>query len=214
MLTASSIERDYLSNSLDAIAANDEQARLIFNPSPEVDSLVEDFKLLIGSSRRSVDRQADAPLPARLADTSRRLRALAHSNGRERRFELAISAAADRDVRSARDLALNGRAGGEAVLACKAIARAVRVPLKTIADPPAGDGMALVDAVRAVDQVLARAPAAQVCSPTVRHEIGDARYRLLCDLVERRGPATNDAGEAGGLPASKTLGSGEDHAGL
>lgn len=179
---------------MDARACNLEQAALIHRPdTPEPDSIVELFGLLAVSSR--------------LTALARLTRRLAHSNLQEGGYERQVPGDADRLVRSLRDGELNG--GGEAVLASKSIARALRGPLRELCAATRVD-IETLRAMRAVENVLRRSPALQVLSGTVAHELGAEKYALLQALLEDRaaGPGKHDAG-SGGPAGVATLGHGE-----
>ncbi len=177
MITAATVRRSFLDPALEAQAYNDEQRLLLFNPSAEVDSLVE----IVRAERARGTSKAHALRLARLA------RQLVDSNRRERHFKRQIAGAADRAVRARRDLELNG--DGEAVLASKAIARALREPLRTLGDAARQD-WSTIRALREIDQLLARVPRLQVLSPTVARELGRAKYELLAALAD---PETRSA---------------------
>jgi len=190
MITAALARSAFLDPALEAQALNDEQGLLLYNPSEEPDSLLE----LVRAER---DRATPAAHTLRLARLTRQL---ATSNGRERYFERSIAGAADQIVRATRDLELNR--AGEAVLAAKAIARALREPLRMLTAERL-DWQA-IQAAREVDRLLARVPRLQVLSPTVAHELGKAKYELLQRLADP------EKHEAEGVDPSASLKTTED----
>jgi hypothetical protein len=86
-------------------------------------------------------------------------------------------------VRHYRTLELSGSGGNP--LTAKALVRALREPLRVIADP-VGDPRAWVDAGRTVGEILARTPSGQLFSPAVTRELGKAKAAALRDLYDRR----------------------------
>lgn len=176
-LSSATVQRVFLSPGMDARALNVEQQRILFDDSPEPDSLIELLQAI------DPDTKAEA----------RAFRQLIHgavelyrSNGSEGEFELAICGAADQLARDLHDEVQNH---GREQMVVKAIARKLRPALATIAKPPVGEPRSLVAAGRAIGEVTSQVPTDQLLSPGLRHELGAGRYELLCSLIEQKGEA-------------------------
>ena len=175
MITAAVAREQFLEPAMDARACNLEQERLVFDPSPQDDSVLEHLRGLA----ELADCDAERTHVLGLTTVTQQI---AVSNMAEGTFELRISSTADDVSRWLRDRELNQDG---AVLGSKDIARALREPLRTLTSPRPGV-WDLVDAVRAVDEVLARVPSTQALSSTVRYELGERKFALLEQLVMRR----------------------------
>ena len=172
-LSAAAVRRSFLEPAMDAIALNRRQTRLLANPDPELNSLTE-LAVALRDGAEPYELHALATLCVQLRD----------ANAREGGFELLLAGAAD-------DLAIDLHArerNGQAsqLLGIRAAANALRAPLGVLQDPPAGDVLAVIDATRAVDRVLAVAPRAQLLCPALEHELGAAKFALLWHLADRK----------------------------
>lgn len=185
-LTAATTRRAFLEPALDARALNLAQQRLIHNPSPEPDSVLELLALMTADTRG--EREA---FKALVGGAVR----LGQSNRAEGGFEARIAGAADRLAVELRDAETGGSPGA---LTAKAIARALREPLRTIARPPLGAPERLVAAGRAVGEIFALVPSEQLLSPAVEHELGREKFGALCALHAER---NDGAGADGTAPA-------------
>ncbi len=164
-ITSATARRSLLNPAMDARALNQREGLLLHNPgTPEIDSL------------------AEFALTAQGAQLVKLTRGIIDVNTREGLREMLFAGAADQLVTDLRRVETNGRGAREALNA-KGIARALREPLRTLVDKRAEH---LVDAAHRVAQVLRDAPSAQVLSPTVRYELGEAKFALLARLVEDR----------------------------
>jgi hypothetical protein len=123
------------------------------------------------------------PDSAEVAEIRRLARLIHDQNTAEGEHECAICHNADTLARELRGVELNGISG---VLTAKAIARKLREPLNVLSNMAGHDARRIVDAVRAVDDVIKQVPAAQLLAPQVRHELWHRRFDLLCDLHARR----------------------------
>jgi hypothetical protein len=172
LVTAATVRTSFLEPGMDARALNIEQARLLENETPGLDSLAEVLDVArpllppgLGSVLVSVATRLDT------------------SNEVEGRMEQAIAGAADGLTRTLRGLEL---AGNGSPFVARAIARRLREPLATVADPAAAGARELVEAGRIIGEVLGSVPATQVFTATVAHELGEEKYRALCELSERK----------------------------
>ena len=202
-LTAATLRREILEPSLEARAINLGEERVFYNPSPEPDSLIE---VLAAATRTLTAAGARGKRQAvYLWDYT--LEARDH-NRREGDKELVVCGAADGMVSHTRSLELSGP-GGASPLTAKAIARALREPLRVIAEPSLGDPRAWVDAGRTVGEIFARTPSGQLFSPAVTRELGKAKAAALRDLYDRRetkGAATPAKGRGATEPRGEAHG--------
>lgn len=178
LLTAATIKRTVLEPSLDALALNGAQARLIQNDTPEADSVIEHLAALAPIVRET----RAVPNLVQLFDQTISLRDWNRSEGDRVRV---VTGHADGMVTDLRTLELSG-SGGASPLTAKALVRALRAPLRMIAEPSLGDPRAWVDAGRQVGEILARTPEAQLFHPAVTRELGKAKAAALRELYERR----------------------------
>lgn len=147
--------RDCVTRAVEAIALNDEQARVLFDPSPAIDSLAERIVAL---------RHRGVPEPV-IRDLLMDVRRLLHLNQSERGEECTIAGRLD---------ALVARPPGEN-LTFKTIAQRLRGDLLDLAH---------CDAARArVTELIARVHADRLLSPTLRHELGGRRHDVLRALL-------------------------------
>lgn len=175
-LSAAVARRDLLEPTLDAKALNQHQQRIVANPSPECDSLVEHISAV---ARTATPEQRD-----HLYAIARLLNDLAHANHAEGECERMVAGAADQLVTDLRDDELNHTVKDR--LTAKSIARRLRGPLTVLASPTFASAAALVEAIRVVDDVLARASTGLLLSVAVRHELGVAKFTLLSELHASR----------------------------
>lgn len=157
-VTAATVRRSALDPGMEARAYNLEQERLYYDPSPERDSLVE----VIDTGCLQV-----VNLVRRLVD----------SNLREGQAEREFLGWADRFATDLRDHEVKGNG-----LNAKAIARALRAPLRTLRSE--ADPAELAGAVRVIHRVLRSAPRSLVLAPAVEHNLGAASFALLREIVE------------------------------
>lgn len=200
MISAGTARRELLDPALEARALNLEQSALIANDTADADCVV-DFIGMLRTERSLSTRER--------IDFARLVRTLHGSNAREGLFERSVAGAADSLVRGLRDLELNS--AGEAALAGKQIARRLRGPLGVLAAADRVDRR-VIDALRDVDRVCRRVPTLQMLSPTVRREIGDHRFDLLCELVGRPNPLQRRDADGSGPPATQHPEGGRGHA--
>jgi hypothetical protein len=165
---------------LDARGSNIEQARLIFNAATDdIDSLVEEIAALPVSD----------DLKRRLLHYCHDLLALNNDEGEHERYAAGVLDATLTTLRDdARPRGEDGRynPGQRSQFTVKALARTLRPALAVIAQVPAAEAKAFINAVRTVDHVLDLVPAHQLLTPSVRNQLGAGRYRLLEDLVSER----------------------------
>lgn len=196
-VTAATVRRNFLEPAMDARALNLDQARLLYDPSPEVDSLFEVSHAVATSPELRVARR-HAPRLMHL------LGQLHEKNEQEGDRQLLIAGAADLLVTDLRALELSG--ASPSALPAKAIARELREPLRRLLAPAGGDLFELLGDLRAVDRLIGRTPRAQLLSRTVRYELGKEKFALLERLCEsatppgsKEGVAEDHQGAVGGL---------------
>lgn len=167
--------RDHL---MDAVAANHQQARLLYDPSPEVDSLLEH---LTEMARKRGDLDAiyhhiEKALPL--------VRATHASNAAEGNFEREALGPIDAVAR------MLHMAGQHKKLGVVAAARRLREPLKVVRRMetervPARD---LLHANRQILDVIGQLTVAELRGPTMREKLGTRQdgtglYDVLCGLL-------------------------------
>jgi hypothetical protein len=163
---------------MDARALNDAQARLVSNPdTPALDSLTERLAAM-GPTLRGT---AATPHLVHAFDIALALR---DSNRAEGGLERSICGSADQLFTDLRSLELSGSGGNP--LTAKALVRALREPLRVIAEPSLGDPRAWVDAGRTVGEIFARTPSGQLFSPEVLRDLGKAKAAVLREEYDRR----------------------------
>ena len=171
-LTAASARRDYLHPSMDARGANTEQAHLLRNDTPAVDSVAECIERI-----RDMPDLASHPIVAHLTDLVERLIV---SNDAEGDFECHIAGAADTLVRELRRAELGGTS---TALTAKGIARKLRAPLQVINAGRGESAEARLNAFAAIHLTVCAVPQTQLLSPAVRHELGEAKADILERIV-------------------------------
>jgi hypothetical protein len=163
--------RPVLRDVLDARGSNLAQARLLFNATPEVDSLIELVHTLpvdLGTKRLLLTYCSD----------------LLTLNADEGEHERQAAGILDAAVAALRHAATVERQTNPFTV--KALARRLRPPLAIIANAGHHDALAFVTAVRTIDEVVAVVPVSQLLTPSVRNQLGPNRYQLLEQLVEQR----------------------------
>lgn len=172
-VTADHVRRAFLDPAMDARALNQDQARLIYDPSPEVDSLLE----VLGQVSPATD-ECRRHMKRAIAKCVK----LGLSNRGEGGLEARVAGAADQLTRELHGQQLQGNSA----IAAKACARMLREPLSAIACPPLGEPRRLIEAGRAVGEVFVRVPSEVLLSRAVEHELGVEKFALLSALYERR----------------------------
>lgn len=168
-LTSRCMRDRFLHPAMDARALNLDQERLFFNPTPEVDSLLEHLT-------------AAGMNPAARAACLDVIRRLVAANRAEGEAERQLAGAADRLAVELRTAESEGLGAPSA----KRLAALLREPLGVIAKPPAEDGLRFVAAVRQVDTAIRETPESVLLSSTVEHELGPGRFALLRRLHASR----------------------------
>lgn len=156
---------------LDARGENLRQARLIFDPSPEDDSLIEHVVALM---------RPGADATARAAQMATLLRQLLTSNSREGEHERVAAGVLD-----ALCAALHTD-GVRSALTVKAAATLLRPHLRVI-DQAATTTVAALDyfqAACAIKDVIGQLPDAVLRGRGLRHELGERRHDLLLSLID------------------------------
>lgn len=165
---------------LEAQAENDLQEKIVYDPSPERDSLVEH---LVALPRPDVDPVAVA------ADMTQLVRVWLESNRRERGHQHAAVAPLDSLT------TLLHAEGLRSALTIKDAARRLRDPLKTIRQHQIDqvDTKSFFLASGAVKDVIGELPVATLRGGSLRNQLGTGLHDVLCDLL------TDGAGEATGV---------------
>lgn len=143
--------------------------------TPDVDSVVEVLEVA----------RLQLP-PGQEAALSGLLLRLTTLQGEESRIQRDLAGPLDSMARSLRGLEL---ASSGSPFTSRAIARRLREPLATIADPAGKPARDLVNAGRIVGEVLGAVPAVQVFTAAVEHELGAEKYAALRECAERKGVA-------------------------
>ena len=165
------ILRGVIDTAADAIAANRQQARRLYDPAtPEVDSLAERILDL----RRT--HGVSAPVISGLLRDVRDLIAL---NDTELGHERTITGTLDALDRAERAASRPARVRSE--LSIRALVRRLRGDLDTLAAAMGGTEYAL--AATRVREVCEQAPPEKLLSRTLRHELGGRRHDLLVEVV-------------------------------
>lgn len=153
---------------LEGVALTQAQQRVLFNPSPEGDSLAE---RVAGLQRHGVPRHVVRGL---LADISTVLELNALQAG----YQTALAGELDR-------LASAARLGDG--LTVRGLVRVLRAPLSTLLTPETATAAELVEARRVVKEVIRCVPRERICSPTLAHELGAHRHQKLLEFTEPLG---------------------------
>lgn len=161
---------------LDAQAFNEAQdralLRLVFDPSPEIDSFLE----LADEIRRG---RGDTP--DTLATLIEAIEGLRELNGLERDAERQATGVVDELARERHRREIAGE-----TLGVKAIAARLRGPLGVLVDQVAVEQIAaVVAAIRAIDDVVFAAAESRLRSASLRNELGAGKHRTLELLLEQ-----------------------------
>lgn len=181
-MDASILLRDVVAPALDGCARNHEQARLIFNATPEVDSLAERIATLY-----SYDVPHDV-IAAMFSD----LRALRESNHAELDAHRTVARTGDdlaRSIGATRAGLYAQVADHMTVTGIKRRLGGADGPLAVLAAPAGRDPKTLTDAQAAVRSVVTSAPDAVLNRPSLRNQLGASRHDLLLALRAEWGRA-------------------------
>lgn len=171
VVSSRALARGGLGPVMDSIAHGQAEQRLIFNRVPGVDSLLE----LAPQLADGVD-EAELRLFVQLCE------GVSGHNVCQVRADRDAAGFLDGLVVDLHALELSGDSG---LLGIRAIAATVRGPLGVLLDERA-ELLEIADAVRAIDEVLAGAPRAQIFCSSLENLLGGRKYRLLETLDERR----------------------------
>jgi hypothetical protein len=169
-MSSATVRRDALEPQLDVVAIGEMEASVFYNPTPEPDSLVELFPLVVNQGCPQAIRE--------FAGLLNRARSL---NGEQTERAATVAGFLDMLAVSVKDAEING-AGARKMLAARALANALRPHLRVVADATAVDVKTLT-ALRAIDTLTAGIASAQILSPRVRKELGKAPFALLASIV-------------------------------
>lgn len=161
--------RPPLQDALDVIATGNAEARLIYNPSREVDSFAE--HLIVELRRHSVPDTVTRKLLGEL-------RAILQLNARQGHHARQAAGALDRVIAALHD-ARDAQARDK--LTIRGLVRALRDPLTTLTD---GDATQRLHAQRDVRRIAARVPAERLRSESLRHNLGARRHDLLLSVID------------------------------
>lgn len=181
-MDASILLRDIVGPALDGCAHNHHQSRLIFNASPEVDSLAERIQAL---------HEHDVPahvITALFAD----LRAIMESNGREAEAHRTVAKAGDdmaRTIGAARTGMCAQVADHLTVTGVKRLLGGQDGPLAILSDPAGRNPADLMHARNAVRKVVRETPDIVLRRASLRNQLGARRHDLLLTLREEWGRA-------------------------
>lgn len=167
---AAHVVRTALLGAMEARALGDAEARRLFNPDREVNSLAERIAALRGVVPVLQLREIFDDLRVVIRLNSAQIQEDAQVCGQL--DELAASLHRDATTTVA-----------ERALGIKALARALRPALGIIAVPGGHAAAEYVRAVRDVDRIVATTPRSRLLSLSVRHELGTGRHDLLCELA-------------------------------
>jgi hypothetical protein len=177
---ATPVSRDQLAplldHGMDALVHNRDQDILIFNPSPEPDSIIEHLNLLF---RELHEAGVD---PSRIADLLTLTRKVLESNGFERGDGQVVTGGLDA-------LLAQLMAGNQlrAHLDAKGIAFKLRDPLKILAALEDGQRVPardVIDAGHAVKEVRRLIPDHKLLAADVQNQLGETGFKHLQRLVE------------------------------
>lgn len=166
-MAAEIVRDDVLMPALDARALNTDQALLIANPSPEVDSLEEYVRSLDGAVHQQV-MTALLGLCRRLAD----------SNDEEGEIEREIAGTSERLAAQ-----LYTTRGRSQPLGVRKVANQLRAPLNVLEKPREFDGIAYFQASCAVRVLIEQMPTDRLLSDWMRKELGRTKFELLVRLA-------------------------------
>lgn len=184
MITADAVKRSVLDPAMEGIALNRAQERLIYNASPELDSIAE-----------WVNAMAEQD-PERCAETMRLLTQLVATNQLEQTEWFKTAGFGDETIRLLRRA--ERQPGGGLAWTRRRLVDHVRGPLAVIADPAGHDAMAFVRAVRLLDDLIETVSANDLLAPAVLYQLGERKAETLQQLVESH----NDSGAQAGNPGA------------
>lgn len=172
MTPSSHAVRGALNSTLDAQAAGFLEARLLFNPDAEINSLAE----LIARLRDYNVPQAHlrAIFTALREAIELNARQLGHEGDASGRLDelAAVLHRAECEQRVTRALGI------------KAIAKALRAPLSVVSAPVTHPAKAFVASIRTIDDVITQVPESVLRSPTLRHELGRGPHNALLTILD------------------------------
>ena len=169
-MTSAKQLRGVIDTAADAIAVNREQARRLYDPTPEVDSLAE--RLL------ELRRTHGVPAPV-ISGLLRDVRDLITLNDDELGHERAITGTLDALDRAEQAARRPARLRSE--LSIRALVRRLRADLDTLSAAMGGTEYAL--AATRVREVCEQADHEKLLGRTLRHELGGRRHDLLIEVV-------------------------------
>jgi hypothetical protein len=169
--TAATMKREGLEPAMEVIAVGHSEGRDLYDPSPEMDSVME----YLAAQPKSLERDE---MIARLAGAILK-NDLQIEHGRT------IAGFCDELTRLARDAEVSGVSEA---LSAKAVARHLREPLSRIGDSRRST-VDLIDAFLKVSAATREIPHSQLLSSAVAHELGEPRFALLSRFAEIEGAA-------------------------
>lgn len=156
-----------IAKDMEGRAENLRQARLLFNPDREVNSIFE----LAAALLRPHD-------PAEIAATLAKLAREAYaSNASEGELWLEIAGEMEAHLACIRSMPASER------ITAKSTADALRAPLDVLVRPDKYDGIAYYQACCAVRDVIRRVPRDELLQPAVENHLGGRKYRKLAELA-------------------------------
>jgi hypothetical protein len=173
-VTAGTLQRKVLDPALEAIALNRAQERIVYDPSPERDSIAEWVNAMADS-----DPESCAAIMGLLAQ-------LVASNQLEQTEILRIAGFSDETIRHLRRLERTAAGATSQAWTRRRLIDRLRQPLAVIADPVPHDAMTFVQAVRVVDDLIVRVPLSDLLADAVLYQLGQAKAAKLRELVESR----------------------------
>jgi hypothetical protein len=181
-MNAALILTDVVAPALDGQAHNHTQARLIFNSTPEVDSLAERVAAL-----------RDHGVPDHvISDLFADLRALRESNAAELACERRVAHVGDDLARTLNTTGLcHTLADHMTVTGIKRAVGGPDGPLAILADPAGRTAKDITDARAAVRAVVTRAPDTVLTRASLRNQLGASRHDLLLALRAKWGRGVN-----------------------
>lgn len=166
------VARDWMHQSMEGCAVNDEQTRLLWNPDPAVNSIVE-------LAQQALHSGVAVEVIADLITLTRKT---LESNLRERGIHFELAGQFDDLAAQLMDQERNGSVRRQ--LTVKALGRALRPALTALR--AGGSAIELAPHYRVVEQVFATVPSAQLFTASMRAELRDPNYTLLGELHRAR----------------------------
>jgi hypothetical protein len=176
VVSAVSVQQGVLVPSMDQVALNAEQQRLLFDPSPERDSLVE--LLLLGV-------EVDGAQPWEVS-ALRVCQRLGLANREEGQLARQVAGFADALASDLHGLEL-ARKDGEERLGVRELVGRLRGPLDVLVRADAGEPVAageVAAAGAAIGRLAAVCPRERLLAQSIRHNLGGRRFRALERLVD------------------------------